>query len=82
VGGAACGRVYQVGHNVQRVGSEIDGVSFGIVATLLEMIPFIGLVFAFTNTVGAALWAADLEKSGGAPNDMPQEQTKVIPEVE
>lgn len=37
--------------------------SFGIVAFLLEMIPFANLVFAFTNTVGAALWAADLEKN-------------------
>jgi hypothetical protein len=26
------------------------------------MIPFVGIFFAFTNTVGAALWAADLEK--------------------
>jgi hypothetical protein len=37
--------------------------SFGIVAFLLEMVPFANLVFAFTNTVGAALWAADLEKN-------------------
>lgn len=36
---------------------------------MLEMVPFGNLVFAFTNTVGAALWAADLEKSAGtAPN--------------
>ena len=34
-----------------------------MVAFLLEMIPFANLVFAFTNTVGAALWASDLEKS-------------------
>ncbi|KIW04704.1 uncharacterized protein PV09_04437 [Verruconis gallopava] len=36
--------------------------SFGITATLLEMVPFVGILFTFTNTVGAALWAADLEK--------------------
>jgi hypothetical protein len=36
--------------------------SFGIVATLLEMVPLAGLFFAYTNTVGAALWAADMEK--------------------
>jgi hypothetical protein len=36
---------------------------FGVISFLLEMIPFANLVFAFTNTVGAALWAADLEKS-------------------
>jgi len=35
---------------------------FGTVATLLEMVPFASIVFAFTNTVGAALWAADIEK--------------------
>jgi hypothetical protein len=33
------------------------------------MIPFVGIFFAFTNTVGAALWAADLEQEqrGAAP---------------
>jgi hypothetical protein len=25
------------------------------------MIPFAGIFFSFTNTVGAALWAADIE---------------------
>lgn len=36
--------------------------SFGVPAVLLEMVPFVGIFFAFTNQVGAALWAADLEK--------------------
>ena len=31
------------------------------------MIPFIGIFFTFTNTVGAALWAADIEKSNSRP---------------
>lgn len=35
--------------------------AFGLVATLLEMIPFLSILFAFTNTAGAALWAADIE---------------------
>ncbi|GAB1312139.1 Outer spore wall protein RRT8 [Madurella fahalii] len=35
--------------------------AFGTVATLLEMIPLASIVFSFTNTVGAALWAADIE---------------------
>jgi len=35
--------------------------SFGVPATVLEMIPFVGIFFAFTNTVGAALWAVDIE---------------------
>ena len=29
------------------------------------MIPVVGLAFSFTTTVGAALWAADLEKKDG-----------------
>ncbi|EXJ85617.1 hypothetical protein A1O1_05983 [Capronia coronata CBS 617.96] len=37
--------------------------SFGVMAFVLELIPFANLVFAFTNTVGAALWAADIEKN-------------------
>jgi hypothetical protein len=39
------------------------------------MIPFANLVFAFTNTVGAALWAADLEKSAGTAPEL-QEQAR------
>ncbi|CAG7915909.1 unnamed protein product [Penicillium olsonii] len=35
----------------------------GMAAFLLEMVPFASMVFSFTNTVGAALWAADLEKA-------------------
>ncbi|PTB43953.1 uncharacterized protein TrAFT101_002514 [Trichoderma asperellum] len=35
--------------------------SFGVVATLLEMIPVVSVFFSYTNTVGAALWAADIE---------------------
>jgi len=41
--------------------------AFGIPAQLLEMIPFLGILFSFTNTVGAALFAADLEKSTSRP---------------
>lgn len=35
----------------------------GIAAFVLEMVPFASIAFSFTNTVGAALWAADLEKA-------------------
>ncbi|KAK1090670.1 hypothetical protein LTR48_007846 [Friedmanniomyces endolithicus] len=42
--------------------------SFGVASTLLEMVPILGIFAAYTNTCGAALWAADLEqKSGTAP---------------
>jgi hypothetical protein len=47
--------------------------SFGVVATVLEMVPVASILFSFTNTVGAALWAADMEKAltteqGTSPN--------------
>ncbi|OQE21902.1 hypothetical protein PENSTE_c011G05385 [Penicillium steckii] len=35
----------------------------GISAFALEMVPFASIAFSFTNAVGAALWAADLEKT-------------------
>ncbi|KAF2764414.1 hypothetical protein EJ03DRAFT_28097 [Teratosphaeria nubilosa] len=38
---------------------------FGVAATLLEMIPLAGILFAYTNTCGAALWAADVEQKSG-----------------
>ncbi|KAG9241008.1 hypothetical protein BJ878DRAFT_545671 [Calycina marina] len=40
--------------------------SFGTVATLLELVPFASILFSFTNTVGAALWAADIESNNTA----------------
>ncbi|KAL0947283.1 hypothetical protein HGRIS_013403 [Hohenbuehelia grisea] len=36
--------------------------AFGATAVALNMIPFAGLVFGFTSSVGAALWASALEK--------------------
>ena len=33
---------------------------FGVGALLFSFVPVIGLIFTFTNTVGAALWAAQL----------------------
>lgn len=35
---------------------------FGFVATLLEHIPVLGLIFSISNRIGAAMWAHDLEK--------------------
>lgn len=37
---------------------------FGAVGLVLDMMPFIGLVLRLTTTVGAALWASRLEKTG------------------
>ena len=42
--------------------------SFGVAAVLLELVPVASILFAFTNTVGAALWAADMEK-GNVTNE-------------
>ncbi|KAL2037848.1 hypothetical protein N7G274_009322 [Stereocaulon virgatum] len=41
---------------------EAAYTSFGVAAVLLELVPLASIFFAFTNTVGAALWAADMEK--------------------
>ncbi|KAJ5584897.1 uncharacterized protein N7459_004697 [Penicillium hispanicum] len=35
----------------------------GIASVVLEMVPFASIALSFTNTVGAALWAADLERA-------------------
>ncbi|CAL1693789.1 unnamed protein product [Somion occarium] len=39
-----------------------DYRAFGFAASLLEGLPFIGLVFTISNRIGAAMWAHDLEK--------------------
>ncbi|KUJ14353.1 uncharacterized protein LY89DRAFT_686837 [Mollisia scopiformis] len=44
--------------------------AFGTVATLLELIPFASILFSFTNTVGAALWAADIESNNTQMTEM------------
>ena len=45
------------------------------------MVPLVSMVFAFTNTVGAALWAADLERCGLGPDYAKDERDKTQPEV-
>jgi uncharacterized protein involved in cysteine biosynthesis len=42
-------------------------VGFGVVSTALESIPLLNSIFVFSNLVGAALWACDLEESGLGP---------------
>ncbi|KAJ5485632.1 hypothetical protein N7539_005620 [Penicillium diatomitis] len=41
----------------------------GMAAFALEMIPFASIAFSYTNTVGAALWAADMEKASNSVKD-------------
>ncbi|KAF9955166.1 hypothetical protein BGZ72_003973 [Mortierella alpina] len=45
---------------------ESQYTAFAVVAQGLEMIPVLGLLFGFTNTIGAALWAVQLERSQDA----------------
>ncbi|KIM23768.1 hypothetical protein M408DRAFT_250060 [Serendipita vermifera MAFF 305830] len=35
---------------------------FGVAAALLESLPIVGILFAISNQIGAAMWAHDLEK--------------------
>ncbi|KAI8388323.1 uncharacterized protein BYT42DRAFT_491668 [Radiomyces spectabilis] len=35
---------------------------FGMLATALEMIPFAGFVFSYTNQIGAAMWITDINQ--------------------
>jgi hypothetical protein len=42
-------------------------IAFGTAATLLQLIPGASILFMYTNTVGAALWAAELERKGLSP---------------
>lgn len=54
--------------------------SFGVVTSVLELIPVASILFTFTNTVGAALWAADMEQKGTtAPSLKKQSEESVGP---
>lgn len=47
---------------------------FGFWCALLEMIPGLNMLFFFTNNIGAALWAIDLEKQGAKIREMQVKQ--------
>lgn len=44
-----------------RSSTDLIASRFGMATLLFNFIPLVGLLFSFTNTVGAALWAAQLE---------------------
>jgi hypothetical protein len=68
MGSRAQSRIYSVSLNdTTSTTNYLHTTRFGVPAMLLEMIPFVGIFFSFTNTVGAALWAADLEKQSANP---------------
>ncbi|KZP18298.1 hypothetical protein FIBSPDRAFT_863980 [Athelia psychrophila] len=61
-----------------QAGAQRDGIvaqrrgayaSFGVMATALQLVPVASIFFLCTTTVGAALWAAELERLGEAAND-------------
>lgn len=43
-------------------------MGFGIVANILETIPVISVFFMFTNNIGAAIWAIDIEREAKRQN--------------
>ncbi len=54
---------------------------FGMATMLFTFIPIVGLVFSFTNTVGAALWAAEIEAKANiidGPGDAAASSSKKI----
>ena len=60
--GAYTGYVMPCSNLKGEMGRELILSRFGVAAVLFELIPVAGIFFAFSNTVGAALWAADLER--------------------
>lgn len=43
-------------------------LAFGAVCMLLQLVPGASILFLYTNTVGAALWAVEMEKQGLTPH--------------
>ena len=85
-GPLAHGRYFQLKNMSKTQQSEWVSVrraaytSFGVPAVLLEMVPFVGMAFAFTNTVGAALWAADVEDGRPVPQTVGLEESEMEPQ--
>lgn len=47
--------------------NKLEYAAFGATAFILSVIPLANMVFAVCNTVGAALWAVEIEKQRGNP---------------
>jgi len=52
---------------------------FGATALALNLVPLAGLVFSFTSTVGAALWASELEKKDISTGVSSARSANVVP---
>ena len=53
--------------------------AFGVMAAALQLVPVISMAFECTSTVGAALWAAELERLGERAN-APARREDALPE--
>jgi len=68
-------RYFQLkGYDAQRKDLEIKRrrggyIAFGTAAMALNLVPFASIFFTFTSTVGAALWAAEIEKGVSRPGE-------------
>ncbi|KAF9257810.1 hypothetical protein L218DRAFT_975109 [Marasmius fiardii PR-910] len=51
--------------------------AFGAASLALQLIPLVGTAFSITSTVGAALWANDLEKGNKEPGSVTEDETDV-----
>lgn len=48
--------------------------SFGVTSLVLNLIPIAGFAFSITSTVGAALWAGKLERTGSQFERKPENE--------
>jgi len=42
-------------------------IAFGTMSMIMNLVPFASIIFTFTSTVGAALWAAEIERGASHP---------------
>lgn len=56
--------------------------SFGAAAFVLETVPFASLAFAYTNTVGGALWASNLEKTVLSAENSPDQKKEELADTD
>jgi hypothetical protein len=56
--------------------------SFGTMGMLLNLVPVVSILFSFTTSVGAALWAADIENGSKPQDNVRQPVVEVVMPVE
>jgi len=48
-----------------------DYLAFGVVAMMLDVIPLLDIIFFYTNIIGSAIWAIEIEQAQKLENRMP-----------